>query len=68
MMRAARGRLLATLLQALAALLLALAAFLLASLAAEAASFDCTRARTKLNRVICSDEALSQLDSMVWTA
>ena len=75
MKRAARGQALAALLQALAALLqalatllLAFAAFNLVSLAAHAASFDCTRARTKLNRVICSDEALSQFDSTVWTA
>ena len=61
MMRVARS-------QALAALRLALAALILASLAAHGASFDCTRARAKLNRVICSDEALSQLDSTVWTA
>ena len=33
---------------------------------ASAASFDCERARSKLNRVICSDAALSQLDSTVW--
>ena len=67
-MRAALGKAQAAFLLEQAALLLALAAFLMASLAAEAASFDCARARTKLNRVICSDEALSQLDSTVWTA
>ena len=35
---------------------------------AAAASFDCGRARSKLNRVICSDPALSQLDQTVWHA
>lgn len=60
-MRASRG-------PAWAALLLAQAALLLAPQAAQAASFDCTRARTKLNRVICSDAQLSQLDSTVWNA
>ena len=35
---------------------------------AAAASFDCGRARSKLNRVICSDPALSQLDQTVWIA
>ena len=33
---------------------------------AMAASFDCNRARSKLNRVICSDTALSRLDETVW--
>jgi hypothetical protein len=33
---------------------------------AMAASFDCNRARSKLNRVICSDAALSRLDETVW--
>lgn len=33
---------------------------------ASAASFDCERARSKLNRVICSDAELSRLDEVVW--
>ena len=33
--------------------------------AADAASFDCARARPKLNRMICADAALSALDSQV---
>lgn len=33
---------------------------------AMAASFDCTRARSKLNRVICSNAGLSRLDEQVW--
>jgi hypothetical protein len=33
-----------------------------------AASFDCGRARSKLNRIICSDATLSQLDEAVWNA
>lgn len=33
---------------------------------AEAASFDCARARSKLNRLICSDAELSRLDALVW--
>jgi uncharacterized protein len=32
----------------------------------EAASFDCARARSKLNRLICSDAELSRLDELVW--
>ena len=36
--------------------------------AAAAASFDCNRARSKLNRAICSDAALSRLDETVWNA
>ena len=32
----------------------------------QAASFDCNKARTKLNRMICADAALSTLDSQVW--
>lgn len=35
---------------------------------ASAASFDCTRARSKLNRLICSDAELSRLDELVWNA
>ena len=35
---------------------------------AQAASFDCERARSKLNRVICSDAELSRLDELVWNA
>ena len=43
--------------------------FLLAgSLSASAASFDCAKARTKLNRMICADAELSALDSRVWDA
>ncbi len=38
------------------------------SFAAHAASFDCTRARSKLNRMICADPELSSLDSRVWDA
>ena len=34
----------------------------------QAASFDCARARTKLNRMICADVELSALDSRVWDA
>lgn len=30
------------------------------------ASFDCNKARTKLNRMICADAELSALDSRVW--
>ncbi len=41
---------------------------LLAPTAADAASFDCQRARSKLNRLICSDQALSRLDETVWNA
>lgn len=41
---------------------------LLAPIAAGAASFDCQRARSKLNRTICSDLALSRLDETVWNA
>ena len=37
----------------------------LGSLMAQAASFDCTKARTKLNRMICADAELSALDSRV---
>lgn len=33
-----------------------------------AANFDCNRARSKLNRAICSDAALSRLDETVWNA
>ncbi len=33
-----------------------------------AASFDCTKARTKLARMICADAELSALDSQVWNA
>ena len=32
------------------------------------ASFDCAKARTKLNRMICADAELSALDSRVWDA
>lgn len=35
---------------------------------AAAASFDCAKARTKLNRMICADAELSALDSRVWDA
>ena len=35
---------------------------------AAAASFDCDRARSKLNRVICADPQLSRLDRTVWDA
>ena len=47
---------------------LALSAAILASDAStvQAASFDCNKARTKLNRMICADAALSLLDSQVW--
>ena len=37
----------------------------LGSLMAQAASFDCAKARTKLNRMICADAELSALDSRV---
>ena len=37
-----------------------------ATAAAHAASFDCNKARSKLNRMICADAALSALDSQVW--
>ena len=40
----------------------------LAMAQASAASFDCNRARSKLNRVICSDAALSRLDETVWNS
>ena len=33
-----------------------------------AASFDCDRARSKLNRTICADPQLSRLDQTVWDA
>ena len=33
-----------------------------------AASFDCDRARSKLNRTICADPHLSRLDRTVWDA
>jgi len=33
-----------------------------------AASFDCARARSKLNRLICSDAELSRLDELVWNS
>jgi len=47
----------------------ALLCALLAHLApAQAASFDCQRARSKLNRLICSDAELSRLDELVWNA
>jgi hypothetical protein len=36
--------------------------------AADAASFDCERARSRLNRLICSDADLSRLDELVWNA
>ena len=36
--------------------------FLLAAGAAQAASFDCKRAATPIERTICADAALSQLD------
>jgi uncharacterized protein YecT (DUF1311 family) len=45
------------------ALMLALLAL---PLACAAASFDCDRARSKLNRLICSDTELSRLDEKVW--
>ena len=37
----------------------------LAAPGVEGASFDCNKARTKLNRMICADAALSALDSQV---
>ena len=37
-----------------------------ATAAVHAASFDCNKARSKLNRMICADAALSALDSQVW--
>jgi len=39
-----------------------------AQMTAQAASFDCTRASTKLYRAICSDPDLSRLDEEVWNA
>jgi hypothetical protein len=36
--------------------------------AAVAASFDCDRARSRLNRMICSDAELSRIDEVVWNA
>ena len=44
------------------------AAMWIAAHSAVAASFDCDRARGKLNRVICSDAELSRLDEEVWNA
>ena len=41
---------------------------MLAAGAVGAASFDCQRARSKLNRLICSDAVLSSLDETVWNA
>jgi uncharacterized protein YecT (DUF1311 family) len=41
---------------------------LLASGVAQAASFDCARASTKLTRAICADPELSKLDEAVWNA
>lgn len=37
-----------------------------AATSAQAASFDCNKARSKLNRMICADADLSALDSRVW--
>ena len=51
--------------RAVAACVCACAAWL-SAVPAVAASFDCDRARSKLNRVICSDAALSRLDETVW--
>lgn len=44
------------------------AALCLGASCVHAASFDCNKARTKLNRMICADPALSMLDSQVWDA
>ena len=41
-------------------------ALLLASAQVHSASFDCNKARSKLNRMICADAELSALDSRVW--
>ncbi len=49
-------------------LLLAIPLIAALPLTAGAASFDCAKARTKLNRMICADPALSLLDSQVWDA
>ena len=46
----------------------ALAVLLALPLACAAASFDCQRARSKLNRTICADSELSRLDQQVWNA
>jgi uncharacterized protein YecT (DUF1311 family) len=43
-------------------------ALCLATLSVQGASFDCAKARTKLNRMICADAELSALDSRVWDA
>ena len=43
-----------------------MAALIAATAAVHAASFDCNKARSKLNRMICADAALSALDSQVW--
>ena len=45
---------------------IAIAIGLAATATAHAASFDCNKARSKLNRMICADAALSALDSQVW--
>lgn len=41
---------------------------LLCAEGATAASFDCSRARSKLYRIICAEPELSQLDEQVWNA
>lgn len=50
----------------LAFLVLLYGAVALGAGATQAASFDCSKARAKLNRMICADPALSALDSQVW--
>ncbi len=44
----------------------AIAMTVLTSAPVMAASFDCAKARSKLNRMICADAELSALDSQVW--
>ncbi|MBL8385818.1 MAG: hypothetical protein JNM90_22230 [Burkholderiales bacterium] len=43
-----------------------MAALLALPLPSRAASFDCARARSKLNRTICSDAELARVDRIVW--
>lgn len=45
-----------------------LAAFLLMGTSAHAASFDCAKARTKMEKATCANERLSQLDSDIASA
>ena len=52
----------------LLAALPAAACLLGAAGSAQAASFDCSRANSKLTRAICADPELSQLDEQVWNA